>query len=110
MKDFDKARELNDKATSLAQQGTLGSMVEARDLWIEASELDTTWSVPPFNLAKVGLENTMAYEDIVIIEKYIDEAEKRAQNWLHSEDQRVMDGLVNLRAWLNHKKNKFIGF
>lgn len=104
MTDIDRAKDLNDEANAKAQNG---SWLEARAMWLEAIELDDSWAVPCFNLARNYLDHTTAESDVLHAEKFLTQAEFLANQRRHSEDWQVIMQLPQMRQWLINKKNRY---
>lgn len=104
MNDSDRAKDLNDAANAKAQNG---AWQEARALWLKAIELDDSWAVPFFNLARNFLDHTIAVTDVINAERYLNVAEMLANERKRSEDWQVITQLPQMRQWLRHKKNRY---
>ena len=93
--DRNRARQLSDQGVAAAMRG---DNVTARDKWEAATNADSSWSVPFFNLAKSCIDA----KEVELAARYLDKAEALAQKGVTSEDAQVLQqaSLIRTRIML----------
>lgn len=101
----DSSRKLNDAAVAAVR---VGDNQTAMRKWVEAAKADPTFSGPPFNMARFMLDKGARRPDeLIVVEKYLDAAERNALKSSDGEDSRILEQLPTLRQWLASRKNTF---
>lgn len=87
-----------DRARQLIEAGILavnaGDSEVAQARWTDATQADTSWSVPFFNLAKLSLDRGDRYAASV----FLGMAEDRAQKGTSPDDARIIQQLPDLKS------------
>jgi len=96
------SRQLNDAAISAVRAGDNQTAMKK---WVEAATADPTFSGPPFNMARFMLDKGARRPDeLRVVEKYLDAAERNALKSNDDEDARILEQLPTLRGWLASRR------
>lgn len=97
-----RARELNDAAIRAVRAGDNQTAMKS---WVDAAKADPTFSGPPFNMARFMLDKgARRPEELQVVEKYLDAAERNASRGNEHEDTQILAQLPTLRDWLASRR------